>query len=99
MENYTQIKTNTIHVCPHKTTDKFGFRKTHSYCNIIFNCEIRCPIQLGNYEQSCSCFKVMRLFCFNQQKMTEHKFIDRGKRVKGNPNTKWQCVECGCLNG
>jgi len=58
---FEQIKSINIHVCPHKTTDKFGFRKTHSFCNIKHTSQIRCPIQLGNYECNCSWFKPINL--------------------------------------
>lgn len=40
----------------------------------------------------------MVLFCFNQQKMTEHRINERKFKLKTIPE-RWVCVECGCLNG
>jgi hypothetical protein len=40
----------------------------------------------------------MILFCFNQQKTTEHIVKARKFKIKEVPE-KWECVECGCLHG
>ena len=40
----------------------------------------------------------MILFCFNQQKMTKHRVKARKFKIKTLPE-KWECIECGCLNG
>lgn len=33
----------TTKICPHKITDKFGFRKTHRSCTLKPSSMVRCP--------------------------------------------------------
>lgn len=38
------------------------------------------------------------LFCFNQQKMTEHRIKPRKFKIRTIP-PQFECVECGAING
>ncbi len=84
--------------CPKCGSKKYQSSKRGYVC---LDCNLRFMNPISDLmlsENEDALFKPMMLFCFNQQKMTEHRVKERKFKIRTLPD-KWECVECGCLNG